>query len=107
MDETTAGPLAAEQYTFETNTSTGLQQVLFNQVFVGPNPFYGSTYLRVPHVDKGDAMIRIYDVTGSIIKEESVQIQNGESVLRINQKGLFLCLIDMENQQFKFKILSE
>jgi hypothetical protein len=107
MDETTAGPLAPEQYSFETNTSTGLQQAVFNQVFVSPNPFYGSTYLRVPHVNNGDARIRIYDVTGALVKQETVQILNGRTVLHINQKGLFLCLIDVMNQQIQFKIISK
>lgn len=107
MDETTAGPLAPEQYSFETNTSTGLQQAVFNQVFVSPNPFYGITYLRVPHVNNGDARIRIYDVTGALIKQETVQILNGRTVLHINQKGLFLCLIDVMNQQIQFKIISK
>lgn len=107
MDETTAGPLAAEQYTFETNTSTGLQQALFNQVFVGPNPFYGSTHLRVPHVNNGDATIQVYDATGIMVKQETVQIHNGRAVLHINQKGLFFCLMDVDNQKFKFKIISK
>jgi poly(beta-D-mannuronate) lyase len=107
MDETTAGPLASEQYSFEANTSTGLQYPSIQQVNVGPNPFTGNTYLRVPHVDTGRATIQVYDATGIMVKQETVQIQNGEAVLYISRKGLFFCLVDVENQQFQFKIISK
>ncbi len=107
MDETTAGPLASEQYSFEANTSTGLQYPSIQQVNVGPNPFTGNTYLRVPHVDTGHATIQVYDATGIMVKQETVQIQNGEAVLYISRKGLFFCLVDVENQQFQFKIISK
>jgi hypothetical protein len=107
MDETTAGPVAAEQYSLETNTSTGLQQPIVNQVFISPNPFNGSTYLRVPHVYTGIATIHVYDATGVMFKQETVQLQNGVVSLHFDRQGLFFCLIDVDDQQFKFKIISK
>ena len=107
MDETTAGPMAAEQYSVETNTSTGLQQPIFNQVFISPSPFNGSTYLRVPHVYTGNATIHVYDATGVVFKQETVQLQDGVALLHFDRQGLFFCLIDVDNQQYKFKIISK
>ncbi|MDO9634088.1 MAG: chondroitinase-B domain-containing protein [Paludibacter sp.] len=107
MDETTAGPMAAEQYIVETNTSTGLQKPLIKQAFVSPNPFTGTTYLRVPHVYTGNATIHVYDALGVVIKQETVQLQDGVAVLHIDQRGMFFCLVDVSNQQFIFKIISK
>lgn len=87
--------------------------LLFNVIFTNfPNPFSNFTYIYVFLPKEDDCTIRIYNITGQVVKEYFLKgqqkyivvwdgtTQNNKKV----SKGGYICVLEYQNNRFIRKI---
>ncbi len=109
MDETSAGPEAPENYTYELNEIVGWKNIVNNEISVMPNPFNGTTQLTIHNTKAGKISVNLYNTLGEQIQQNEIEANEGMVQMKIStkQKGLLFCLIQLPNKTFSLKFISK
>ncbi len=106
MDETSAGPEAPENYTYELNEIVGWKNIVNNEISVMPNPFNGSTQLMISNTKAGKITVILYNILGEKIQQNEIETNEGMIQIKIStkQKGLLFCQISSANKSYVLKL---
>jgi len=109
MDETSAGPEAPENYTYELNEIVGWKNIVNNEISVMPNPFNGSTQLMISNTKAGKITVILYNILGEKIQQNEIETNEGMIQIKIStkQKGLLFCQISSANKSYVLKLISK
>ncbi|MGQ1945664.1 LamG-like jellyroll fold domain-containing protein [Geofilum sp. OHC36d9] len=74
-----------------------------------PNPFSDFVYIAIgPAITQSKATVQIYDLAGSLVFDKTCSITNNQIVLKhLHQlpRGLYTCVVKLDNNVFTVKIL--
>ncbi len=79
-------PYRSDGFSFARASEAVLDSLSGSQVFLHPNPLSGSSTLRILHAEEGPGELKIWDMTGRLLRHEVIELQPGSTELLI-EKG--------------------
>lgn len=78
----------------------------FELLSANPNPFQDNLYISVSSIAEGNALLKLYDMNGKMVKEQTSEIMEGINTITLSnnadlKKGTYLINVEMNNQKSK------
>jgi hypothetical protein len=87
---------------------TGINELNQSKILVSPNPSNSIFLLSNPNGLHEKAVIKVFDVSGRLVHEETVQDINGYQLdLKNNENGIYILKVSVNGQEHVMKLIKD